>query len=171
MQRTQRSRRRAPMRFRLPICEARPNQAEPGDASIRFRLPGVARNLSAAFTGADWTRPTNSSAPRRADMTGQRIARPQAPATASLSLVRTAASAIAWCAVVRAECQPIAVQNVLHYLGQCLAVPETTGRVFEIGGADVLSHEALLQLMAEERGLSERIIIPVPMLTPFLSAL
>jgi uncharacterized protein YbjT (DUF2867 family) len=72
---------------------------------------------------------------------------------------------------VRTECQPIAVDNVLHYLVQCLAVPETTGRVLDIGGADVVTYEQLIRLVAEERGLARRFIIPVPVLTPFLSAL
>ena len=72
---------------------------------------------------------------------------------------------------VRTECQPISVQNVLHYLVECLAVAETTGRALEIGGPDVASYQTLLQVMAEERKLPRRIIIPVPVLTPFLSSL
>ena len=72
---------------------------------------------------------------------------------------------------VKTECQPIAVQNVLHYLVACLAQPETIGRTLEIGGADIVTYETLLQTMAEERGLRRRWIIPVPVLTPFLSAL
>jgi uncharacterized protein YndB with AHSA1/START domain len=72
---------------------------------------------------------------------------------------------------VRTKSQPIAVGNVLHYLVRCLSVPETTGRVLEIGGADVVSYQQLLQVMAEERGLRRRLIIPVPVLTPFLSSL
>ncbi len=72
---------------------------------------------------------------------------------------------------VKTECQPIAVRNVLHYLVTCLAVPETIGRTLDIGGPDVLSYEALMQIMAEERQLPRRLIIPVPVLTPFLSSL
>ena len=34
-----------------------------------------------------------------------------------------------------------------------------------------MSYETLLQVMAEERGLPRRVIIPVPVLTPFLSSL
>ena len=67
--------------------------------------------------------------------------------------------------------QPIAIRNVLHYLVQCLAVPETTGRVLEIGGPDRQTYGQLIQLLAAERGLSRRLIIPVPLLTPRLSAL
>jgi uncharacterized protein YbjT (DUF2867 family) len=71
---------------------------------------------------------------------------------------------------VRTECQPISIGDVLHYLVQCLAVPETTGRTLEIGGPDVVSYQQLLQIMAEERGLPRRLIIPVPVLTPRLSS-
>lgn len=72
---------------------------------------------------------------------------------------------------VRTESQPIAVDNVLYYLVQCLAVAATTGRVFEIGGADVVTYQSLIQMVAAERGLPRRRIIPVPVLTPFLSSL
>lgn len=72
---------------------------------------------------------------------------------------------------VRTECQPIAVRDVLFYLVQCLAVPGTAGRVLEIGGADVVTYEALLQVMADARGLKRRVIIPVPFLTVYLSSL
>lgn len=72
---------------------------------------------------------------------------------------------------VRTESQPISIRNVLHYLVQCLAVPQTAGRTLEIGGSDIVTYQTLLRIMAEERGLGRRIIIPVPVLTPFLSSL
>ena len=72
---------------------------------------------------------------------------------------------------VRTRSQPIAVDNVLYYLVRCLSVAGTTGRTLEIGGADVRTYQELLQTMAEARGLGRRLIIPVPVLTPFLSAL
>jgi hypothetical protein len=72
---------------------------------------------------------------------------------------------------VRTECQPISIRNVLHYLVSSLSVPESFGRTLQIGGADVVTYHSLLQTMAEERGLRRRFIIPVPVLTPFLSAL
>jgi uncharacterized protein YbjT (DUF2867 family) len=72
---------------------------------------------------------------------------------------------------VRTESQPIAIRDVLHYLIEAIAVPATTGRTLEIGGPDVVSYDELLQIMAAARGLPRRIIIPVPVLTPFLSAL
>ena len=72
---------------------------------------------------------------------------------------------------VATECQPIAIGNVLHYLVACLAVPETTGRTLDIGGPEVLTYRQLMDVMAEERGLRRRLLIPVPVLTPWLSSL
>jgi uncharacterized protein YbjT (DUF2867 family) len=72
---------------------------------------------------------------------------------------------------VSTECQPIAIGNVLHYLVAALAVPETTGRALDIGGPEVLTYRRLMDVMAEERGLGARIVVPVPVLTPWLSSL
>jgi uncharacterized protein YbjT (DUF2867 family) len=72
---------------------------------------------------------------------------------------------------VKTESQPIAVRNALEYLVAALAVPETVGRTLDIGGPDVLSYRELMRIMAEERGLRRRLVIPVPVLTPRLSSL
>jgi uncharacterized protein YbjT (DUF2867 family) len=72
---------------------------------------------------------------------------------------------------VSTECQPIAIDNVLHYLTAVLEVPETSGRTLDIGGADVLTYRELMQITARERGLRRRLILTVPVLTPWLSAL
>jgi len=72
---------------------------------------------------------------------------------------------------VSTESQPISIRNVLHYLIRAIAVPETTGRTLQIGGPDVLRYDELLQVMAAARGLPKRFIIPVPVLTPFVSSL
>lgn len=66
--------------------------------------------------------------------------------------------------------QPIAIGNVLHYLIQCLHTPATTGRSFDIGGPEVLAYSDLMQIYAEEAGLSRRLIIPVPVFTPTVSS-
>jgi hypothetical protein len=71
---------------------------------------------------------------------------------------------------VSTPCQPIAVQNVLTYLVGVLAVPETTGGVFDIGGPEALCYSDIIRIMAEELGLSRRWLIPVPVLTPRLSS-
>ncbi len=67
--------------------------------------------------------------------------------------------------------QPVAVRNVLHYLVACLEVDETAGEILDIGGPDVLTYRELMQEMASVLGLPRRLIIPVPVLTPKLSAL
>jgi uncharacterized protein YbjT (DUF2867 family) len=72
---------------------------------------------------------------------------------------------------VATECQPIAVRNVLHYLISALKIPETAGRVLDIGGPDVFSYRRIMQTTAEALGLPRRIILPVPVLTPRLSSL
>jgi uncharacterized protein YbjT (DUF2867 family) len=65
--------------------------------------------------------------------------------------------------------QPIAIRDVIDYLVSCLEVPASEGRVIEIGGADVLTYGDMMLLYAAERGL-RRLLIPVPVLTPHLSA-
>ncbi len=72
---------------------------------------------------------------------------------------------------VHTECQPIAVRNVLEYLVRCLDVPEAAGQTLDIGGPEVRSYRDLMQLMARNLGLSKRVILPVPVLTPRLSSL
>ena len=66
--------------------------------------------------------------------------------------------------------QPIAIRNVIKYLVGCLEHDETIGETFDIGGPDVLTYCELLDIYAEEAHLSKRWIIPVPVLTPTLSA-
>jgi uncharacterized protein YndB with AHSA1/START domain len=65
--------------------------------------------------------------------------------------------------------QPIAIRDVLSYLVAALATPESAGRVIEIGGADVVSYGDMMKGYARARGL-RRWLIPVPVLTPHLSA-
>jgi hypothetical protein len=72
---------------------------------------------------------------------------------------------------VKTQSQPIAVQDVLHYLKAVLENPETAGKTIDIGGPDVLSYADLIQMLAEVMKLPKRVIIPVPVLTPRLSSL
>ncbi|MFB6267310.1 MAG: NAD(P)H-binding protein [Halodesulfurarchaeum sp.] len=70
---------------------------------------------------------------------------------------------------VRTPCQPIAIEDVLAYLEGALAHPETAGETYEIGGPDVLTYQEMLRRTADllDRRL---VIVPVPVLTPRLSA-
>jgi uncharacterized protein YbjT (DUF2867 family) len=72
---------------------------------------------------------------------------------------------------VSTESQPIAIRNVLHYLMACLDEPATVGRTLDIGGAEIMTYREIMQTMAQALGLRERIVIPVPVLTPRLSSL
>ena len=65
--------------------------------------------------------------------------------------------------------QPIAIRNVLDYLVAALACPQSTGRVLEIGGRDVLTYAGMMIGYARARGLKRR-LISVPVLTPRLSS-
>ncbi len=65
--------------------------------------------------------------------------------------------------------QPISVRNVLDYLVAALDVPDSTGRVVEIGGADVITYGGMMTGYASVRGL-RRWLVPVPVLTPRLSS-
>lgn len=67
------------------------------------------------------------------------------------------------------RCQPIAIRNVISYLTQCLETAGTAGGEFDIGGPEVISYLDLLKQYAAARGL-HRYFIPVPLLTPSLSA-
>lgn len=71
---------------------------------------------------------------------------------------------------VRSPTQPIAIQNVLDYLVGALTAEGVRGGSFDIGGPDVMSYKNLIQIYAREAGLSRRWILPVPVLTPRLSA-
>jgi uncharacterized protein YbjT (DUF2867 family) len=71
---------------------------------------------------------------------------------------------------VRSLNQPIAIRNVIQYLVGCLEHDETIGQTYDIGGLEVLSYRDLLDIYVQEAKLPKRWIIPVPMLTPSLSA-
>ncbi len=71
---------------------------------------------------------------------------------------------------VSTESQPIAIVNVVEYLVGCLLNPQTAGETYDIGGPDILSYRALMDIYAQEARIVKRFIIPVPLLTPQLSA-
>lgn len=71
---------------------------------------------------------------------------------------------------VNTPCQPISIRNVLDYLEGALTAPETVGETLDIGGPDVLAYRDLIHIYAREAGLRRRLILPVPVLTPWLSA-
>ncbi len=66
--------------------------------------------------------------------------------------------------------QPIAVDDVVAYLGAALDLPPGESRVVEIGGPDVVPYRGLIEEYARHMGL-RRILVPVPILSPWLSGL
>ena len=70
---------------------------------------------------------------------------------------------------VHTKTQPIAVTDVVHYLVAVLGAPQATRRAFEIGGPEVLEYVEMMRRLAAIEG-RKRIVIPVPFLTPSLSA-
>ncbi len=71
---------------------------------------------------------------------------------------------------VSVPAQPIAVADVVAYLAAGPDLPLAESRVVEIGGATVTSYRGLMEAYARRRGL-RRWMVPVPVLTPGLSAL
>jgi uncharacterized protein YbjT (DUF2867 family) len=70
---------------------------------------------------------------------------------------------------VRTRTQPIAVDDVVRYLVGVLGNPRAVGRVFEVGGPEVLEYRSMLKRVAAVEG--RRLpIIPVPLLSPGLSS-
>ena len=67
--------------------------------------------------------------------------------------------------------QPIGVDDAVEYLAQAPAVPESAGREVQIGGPDVLSYGEMLDEMARVLGKRPRPKVPVPVLSPKLSAM
>lgn len=71
---------------------------------------------------------------------------------------------------VQVKAQPIAIEDLLSYLLAALDLPSGSSQVYEIGGPDQVSYGEIMQEYARQRGLS-RWMIPVPLLTPYLSSL
>ncbi len=67
--------------------------------------------------------------------------------------------------------QPIGIDDVVAYLVRAPDVAESTGREVQIGGPDVLSYAEMLDRMAIAMGVRPRPKLPVPFITPSLSAL
>ena len=72
-----------------------------------------------------------------------------------------------WC---KGKTQPIAIDDLLDYLIEALRIPLSKYRIYEVGGADQVSYAEMMRAYGRQRGLKP-LIIPVPVLTPWLSAL
>jgi uncharacterized protein YbjT (DUF2867 family) len=72
---------------------------------------------------------------------------------------------------LRTATQPIGINDVIEYLRQAPDLPASQGREVQIGGPNVLSYGEMLDRMAVALGMRPRLKVPVPLLTPKLSAL
>ncbi len=72
---------------------------------------------------------------------------------------------------LRIDTQPIGIDATIEYLLCAPEVPESEGREVQIGGPDVLSYSEMLDRMALVMGKRPRRKLPVPFITPWLSAL
>jgi uncharacterized protein YbjT (DUF2867 family) len=62
------------------------------------------------------------------------------------------------------RCQPIGIRDVLAYLLAALELKTHANRIYEIGGADVLTYRDMMLRYAARRGLRRRVIV-VPYFT------
>ena len=72
---------------------------------------------------------------------------------------------------LRTATQPIAIDDVVEYLRRAPEVPASRGREVQLGGPDVLSYGAMLDRTAVAMGIRPRPKLPVPLITPWVSAL
>jgi uncharacterized protein YbjT (DUF2867 family) len=70
---------------------------------------------------------------------------------------------------VHTRTQPVAVADVVRYLVGVLEAPDAEGRVFEVGGPEVLTYLDMLMRLAEIQNRHLH-VVPVPLLTPRLSS-
>ena len=71
---------------------------------------------------------------------------------------------------VATRTQPIALQDVVRYLVGVLDNPDALGRVFEIGGPEVISYRDMLRRASKIQQGRDVPIVVVPVLTPELSS-
>ncbi|GAC1388611.1 MAG: SDR family oxidoreductase [Vulcanimicrobiaceae bacterium] len=70
---------------------------------------------------------------------------------------------------VMTRSQPIAIRDVLAYLVAALQLPQGLSKIYEIGGADIITYRDMMLAYARLRNLKRKVII-VPFFTPRLSS-
>ena len=66
--------------------------------------------------------------------------------------------------------QPIAVDDVLHYLAAAADASVPSSRTWDVGGPDVMEYGEAMQGYADVAGLRKRVIVVLPMLTPTIAS-
>jgi uncharacterized protein YbjT (DUF2867 family) len=72
---------------------------------------------------------------------------------------------------VHNKIQPIAIDDVLHYLTEAATAEVPASRTWDIGGPDVLEYGDAMHVYAEVAGLRRRLIVVLPWLTPTIASL
>lgn len=67
--------------------------------------------------------------------------------------------------------QPISIDDVLHYLAEAATAPVSRSRTWDVGGPDVMEYGDAMQIYAEIAGLSRRVMVVLPFLTPTIASL
>lgn len=70
---------------------------------------------------------------------------------------------------VKSLAQPIAVDDVVDYLIGCIEKPETTGKIYEIGGPETVTYEELMRAYAAYLN-KNLFVLQIPFLTTRLSS-
>ena len=70
---------------------------------------------------------------------------------------------------VKSLAQPIALDDVIQYLAECLGKPQTIGKIFEIGGPDKMTYEELMRVYSAYLG-KNLFVLQIPFLTTRLSS-
>jgi uncharacterized protein YbjT (DUF2867 family) len=70
---------------------------------------------------------------------------------------------------VKSLAQPIAVDDVIHYLVKCLGKSQTIGKIFEIGGPDTMTYEELMRVYSAYLK-KNLFVLQIPFLTTRLSS-
>jgi uncharacterized protein YbjT (DUF2867 family)/tryptophan-rich sensory protein len=71
---------------------------------------------------------------------------------------------------LRNRIQPIAIDDVVHYLAGAALLPADVNRTFDIGGPEVLTYADMMKRYARICGLGRRPILTLPLLTPSLAS-
>ena len=70
---------------------------------------------------------------------------------------------------VKSLAQPIAVDDVVFYLSECLSKPETIDTIFEIGGPDKITYEELMRIYSAYLN-KNLFVLQIPFMTTRLSS-
>jgi len=71
---------------------------------------------------------------------------------------------------VQSKSPPLALDNLLMYLVRLPQIEAAKGRIFDAGGPETLTYQEMMCILAEVGGRRPPLIIPVPVLSPKLSA-